>query len=69
MDDYYARYTYNSFTGILRFRMPTWMHESAINWMYRWAMQMVLLGDVDLKSLDVCTNVTLRNFQGRYLQR
>ncbi|KAE8359163.1 hypothetical protein BDV27DRAFT_162887 [Aspergillus caelatus] len=64
----HIKYTYNSFTGILCFRMPTWMHESAITWMNRWAMQMVLLGDVDLKSLGVCTNVTLRNFQGRYLQ-
>ncbi|KAL5361062.1 hypothetical protein BJX96DRAFT_151340 [Aspergillus floccosus] len=59
---------YNSSTGILRFRMPTWIHESATNWIIRWTTRMVLLGDVDLGSLNVYTNVTLKNFRRLYFR-
>ncbi|KAK9236372.1 hypothetical protein V1525DRAFT_407120 [Lipomyces kononenkoae] len=61
-----AKYSYNSFNGIFRFVMPTFIHASCNRWITEWVQGMVTSGDIEQAGVEVLIHATLTNFKEDY---
>ncbi|KAK9241694.1 hypothetical protein V1506DRAFT_549978 [Lipomyces tetrasporus] len=61
-----AKYSYNSFTGMLRFLMPTFIHASCNRWITEWVQEMVNAGDIEPAGVKVFIDATLKDFKENY---
>ncbi|KAK9368233.1 hypothetical protein V1509DRAFT_609751 [Lipomyces kononenkoae] len=66
LDNRRAKYSYNSFKGILRFLMPTFIHASCNRWITKWVQEMVASGDIEPAGVEVLIDATLKNFKEDY---
>ncbi|OJJ31594.1 hypothetical protein ASPWEDRAFT_45553 [Aspergillus wentii DTO 134E9] len=62
-----VKYSFNSFTGILSFTMPTFVHSSYQVWMRQWEENLKNASEeFDETSFMVLDGATLIDFKGRY---
>ncbi|KAK9312410.1 hypothetical protein V1522DRAFT_424819 [Lipomyces starkeyi] len=61
-----AKYSYNSFTGMLRFLMPTFIHASCNRWITEWVQEVVNAGDIEPAGVKVFIDATLIDFKENY---
>ncbi|KAK9319197.1 hypothetical protein V1517DRAFT_349321 [Lipomyces orientalis] len=64
-----AEYSYNTFNGILRFVMPTFIHASCNTWITKWVQEMVASGDIEPAGVEVFIDATLKDFKEYYNRR
>ncbi|KAK9238724.1 hypothetical protein V1525DRAFT_387284 [Lipomyces kononenkoae] len=61
-----AKYSYNSYTGMLRFLMPTFIHASGNRWITEWVQEMVNAGDIEPAGVKVFIDAALKDFKENY---
>lgn len=70
MSNNFGRYSFNNFTGILSFTMPTFVHSSCQVWMRQWEENLKNASEeFDETSFMVLDGATLIDFKGRYKTR